>query len=57
MDWWCKGYPVHLEAGRSWVGICPSHAALRSKSKDYMTWNQDNVSECDDMTTHGLLFQ
>ena len=41
------------------LGLCFStkHAALRSKTKDYLTWNWDNMSECDDMTTHGLLFQ
>ena len=33
------------------------HAALRSKSKDLFAWNQDNVFELSDMSTHGLLFQ
>jgi hypothetical protein len=28
------------------------HAALRKKSKDWLTWKQNNVSECS-----GLLFQ
>ena len=31
-------------------------AALRRKSKDWMAWNQNNVSEWD-MSTHRLLFQ
>ena len=33
------------------------HAALRRKSKDGLARNQDNVSERDDMSTRGLLFQ
>ena len=34
-----------------------THAAIRSKSKDWLAENQDNVSECGDMSTHRLLFQ
>ena len=33
------------------------HAALRSKSKDWLTRNQDNVFEWGDMSIRGLLFQ
>ena len=33
------------------------HAGLRSKSKDGLTWNQDNVYEWSEMSTRGLLFQ
>ena len=33
------------------------HAALRRKSKDWLAWNQDNVSEWDDMFIHRLLIQ
>jgi hypothetical protein len=33
------------------------HAELRSKSKDWLGQNQNNVSEWSDMSTHGLLFQ
>ena len=33
------------------------YAALRRKSKDWLARNQDNVSECSDVSTHGLLFQ
>ena len=33
------------------------HAALRSKSKDWLARNQNNVSEWNDMSTHRLLFQ
>jgi hypothetical protein len=41
-------------------GICcfsAKHAALRSKSKDWLAQNQNNVSEWSDMSTRGLLFQ
>ena len=42
------------------IGICcysAKQAALRRKSKDWLTRNQNNVSEWSDMSTHGLLFQ
>jgi len=42
------------------IGICcflAKHAALRSKSKDWLVRNQNNVSEWSDMSTGGLLFQ
>jgi hypothetical protein len=42
------------------IGICyfsAKHAALRSKSKDWLTRNQNNVSEGSDMSICGLLFQ
>ena len=42
------------------IGICcfsVKHAALRRKSIDWLAWNQNNVSEWSDMSTHGLLFQ
>jgi len=32
-------------------------AALRRKSKDWLAWNQDNVSEWGDMSIRGMLFQ
>ena len=43
------------------IGICcfsDKQVALRSKSKDWLARNQDNVSEWSDMhmSTHGLLF-
>ena len=41
-------------------GICCSsakHAALRRKSKDWLARNQNNVSEWNDISTRGLLFQ
>ena len=42
------------------IGICcfsAKHAALGSKSKDWLAHNQDNVSEWSNMSIHGLLFQ
>ena len=42
------------------IGMCcfsAKHAALRRKSKDWLTRNQNNVSEWSDMFTRGLLFQ
>ena len=33
------------------------HAALRSKSKDWLAWNRDNASKWSNMSTRGLLFQ
>ena len=41
------------------IGICyfsAKRAALRSKSKDWLARNQNNVSEWSDMFTRGLLF-
>jgi hypothetical protein len=42
------------------IGICcfsTNHATLRSKSKDWLARNQNNVSEWSDMSLRGLLFQ
>jgi hypothetical protein len=42
------------------IGICcfsAKYAALRSKSKDWLARNQNNVSEWSDISTRGLLFQ
>ena len=42
------------------IGICcfsAKHTALRRKSKDWLAWNQNNVSELSDMSTLGLLIQ
>ena len=40
------------------IGICcfsTKHAALRRKSKDWLAWNQDNVSEWGNMSTCRLV--
>ena len=42
------------------IGICcfsAKHVALRSKSKDWFTRNQNSVFEWSDMSIRGLLFQ
>ena len=42
------------------IGICcfsSKHATLRCKSKDWLAQNKNNMSECNDMSTCGLLFQ
>jgi hypothetical protein len=42
------------------IGICcfsAKHAALRRKSKDWLTRDQDNVSVWNNMFTRRLLFQ
>jgi len=42
------------------IGICcfsANHAALRSKSKDWLAQNQNNVSKWSDMSIRRLLFQ
>ena len=42
------------------IGICcfaTKHVSLRSKSKDWLARNQNNVSEWSDMSTRRLLFQ
>ena len=42
------------------IGICcfsTKYAAVRRKSKDWVAWNQDNVSELGDMSIRRLLFQ
>jgi hypothetical protein len=33
------------------------HAALRNKNTDWVAWNQENVSEWDDMSIRGRFFQ
>ena len=41
------------------IGICcfsVKQAGLRRKSKDWFAQNQNNVSECSDMSNRGLLF-
>jgi hypothetical protein len=42
------------------IEICclfAKYAALRRKSKDWLAWNQNNMSVWDDMSTCRLLFQ
>jgi hypothetical protein len=37
--------------------FCVKHRVLRRKSKDWLAWKQDNVSEWSNMYTRGLFFQ
>jgi len=42
------------------IGVCcfsAKHTSLRSKSKDWLAQNHDNVLEWSDLSTCGLLFQ
>jgi hypothetical protein len=42
------------------IGICcfpAKHAAFRRRSKDWLDFVRDNVSEWNDMSIRGLLFQ
>jgi hypothetical protein len=51
---------IVLSVLRLWLlNTCFSarHEALRSKSKDWLARNQNNVSEWIDMSSHGLLFR
>ena len=38
-------------------GFSAKHATLRRKSKDWLSQNQNNVSEWSDLSPHRLLFQ
>ena len=67
---WCNGWRVRTSsvADRGFdpmlgqtkdydIGICclsAKHTALRSKNKDWLAQNQDNVSEWSDMSTREL---
>ena len=56
-----RGFEPRLAKTKDYkIGFCcysAKHAALRRKSKDCLARNQDNVSEWDDMSIFGLLFQ
>ena len=48
--------PRSGQTKHSTIGICcfsAKHAALRRKSKDWLTRNQNNVSEWSDMSNRG----
>ena len=68
----CNGLHACLECDRSGfelrsgqtkdnkIGVCcfsAKHTALRSKSKDWSAWNQNNVSEWSNMSTCRISFQ
>ena len=56
-----RGFESHSGQTKDYeIGICcfsAKHAALRSKSKYWLTWNQNYVAEWSDMSIRGLLFQ
>ena len=56
-----RGFALRSDQNKGYkIGICcfsAKHAALWSKSKDWLVGNQDNVSEWGDMSICGLLFQ
>ena len=56
----CGFKPLSGQTKDFQIGICcvsAKHAVLRSKSKDLLARNQNNVSEWSDMSVRGLLFQ
>ena len=60
-DLWCDGKHDCLMCGNSWVQACfccypNKQTALRSKSKDWLARNQDNVSKWSNISAHCLLF-
>ena len=54
-----RGFELRLGEAKDYkTGICcfsVKHTELRSKSKDWLARNQNNVSEWSDMSTHGRL--
>jgi hypothetical protein len=56
-----RGFELRSGQTRDYaIGICcfsSKHTALRSKSKDRLARNQNNMSEWSDMSVRGLLFQ
>ena len=54
----CEVKPRSVETKDYKISICcfsAKHAALRSKSKDWLAWNLDNMSEWSDMSTSKLI--
>ena len=53
-----KFEPLSCQTKDCKIGICcfsAKHTALRRKSKDWLARNQDNVSECGNMSICGLV--
>ena len=55
VDLWFECWPGQTKDYE--IPICYLSTALRSKSKDRLAQNQDNVSEWGDMSIHSLLLQ
>ena len=56
-----RGFEPRLGQTKDYnICICcfsAKHASLKRKSKEWLARNQNNVSECRDMSTCGLMFQ
>ena len=56
-----RGFEPRLSQTKDYrIGICwfsAKHASLRKNNNDWLARNQDNVSDWDDMSIRGLLFQ
>ena len=56
-----RGFEPRLDQIKDYkTGICcfpAKHTALRSRSKDWLARNQNDVSKWSDTSTHRLLFQ
>ena len=52
-----RGFGSNQRLQNSISCFSAKHTALKKKSKDCLARNQDNVSEYDDMSIRGLLFQ
>ena len=55
-----SGFEIRSSQSKDYkIGICcfsAKHKILRTKSKDWLARNQDNVSEWSDMSTHAMIF-
>ena len=55
-----RGFEPRSGQTKDWnwyLWFSAKRAVLRRKSKDWLAWNRDNVSEWGDMFIRGLLFQ
>ena len=53
------GFPAWLSQTKDYKNwyLLLLHKSLKNKSKDWLAWNQDNVSKWNNMSTHGILLQ
>ena len=54
-----RGCELQLCQAKAYTNFCVSakDKTLKIKSKGWLSWNRDNVSNCKDISTRGLLFQ
>ena len=57
VSWVSRSNQVKPKTIKLVLATCHLRYMTRSKSKDCLTQNQDNVSKWSDIFTHGLLFQ